>query len=120
MYTAFGLVILLWILDRIALAFSLYWTIGWYDYMMHFLGGFIVAVLVFWFLGLGEKSLKSFWIVFALVIIIGVGWEIFEYLNDLTFSTQTYALDTTLDILMDALGGIVAYWWTTSPSQQSS
>lgn len=115
LYIGFGLVVLLWALNLIALNFYLYWTVGWYDIMMHFLGGMTIGVLVIWFLKLEEKSLKSFLIVFTYVMIIGSTYEIFEYINDLTFSTQKYPIDTVVDLTMDALGVVSAYWWATSP-----
>ena len=105
---------LVWALNYIALIFSFYWTLGWYDYMMHFLGGLTVGVLFLWCLGLEDRSLKSFLVIFILVLTVGISWEIFEYANDLTFSTESYKSDTIHDLVMDIIGTIVAYLSFTS------
>ena len=117
LYTALGLTILLWVLNFIALTLYLYWTIGWYDLMMHFLGGLTIGMLVIWFLKLEDRSLKSFLVVFTCVMAVGGAYEVFEYMNDITFSTQEYPVDTVIDLVMDALGIISAYWWATSHSR---
>lgn len=51
---------------------------------------------------------------------IGGAWEIFEYVNGITFSTEGYALDTIHDLIMDAVGVTFAYWWATSLPRESS
>ncbi|MDP3763081.1 MAG: hypothetical protein Q8Q92_00225 [bacterium] len=117
LYTTLGLAILLWVLNLIALTLYLYWTMGWYDIMMHFLGGITIGMLVIWFLKIEDRSLKSFLTAVAWVIVVGGAYEVFEYVNDLTFSTQEYSIDTAIDLVMDALGAIFAYWRATSPSQ---
>lgn len=114
LYAGLGLSILLWVLNFVALDQSLYWSLGWYDVMMHFLGGLTIGVLVVWFLKLENISVKSFLFVFVCVMIVGIAFEIFEYVNDLTYSTQDYSIDTIIDLVMDALGAVSAYWVTTS------
>ena len=109
LYITFGLSVLLWALNFIALDLYLYWTIGWYDIMMHFLGGLTIGALVVWFLNLGDRSLRSFLMIFLYTMIVGIGYEIFEYVNGITFSTQKYPVDTALDLGMDAVGATVAY-----------
>ena len=120
LYIGFGLVSLVWVLNLLAITFSFYWTLGWYDYMMHFLGGLAIGILVIWLLSLRASLPKSFLIVFIGVMAVGVGWEIFEYLNGLTFSTEGYALDTFHDLLMDAVGAVAAYYWTITSLKRES
>lgn len=115
LYIGFGLAIILWILNFIALAFYFYWTIGWYDYLMHFLGGLTLGVLAVWAFKIERSSLKSFLAVFTIVMVAGGVWEVLEYINDAAFSTEGYVLDTTKDLIMDAVGAAVAYWRATSP-----
>lgn len=114
LYTVLGLVVLLWVLDFIALTFYFYWTVGWYDYLMHFLGGVILGVLIIWIFRLRNIS-PTFLTIFTLAVVVGGAWEIFEYINDITLSTQDYPIDTLTDLVMDALGAGFAYWWATSP-----
>ena len=117
LYAGLGLVILVWVLNFIALTFYFYWTVGWYDYLMHFLGGLSIGVLAIWALKIENRSLKAFLVAFVSVMVVGVGWEIFEYLNGLTFSTESYKLDIAHDLIMDALGATTAYYGATSRSQ---
>ncbi len=115
----FGLTVLLWTLNFIALTFSFYWTLGWYDYMMHFLGGLTIGILVAWFLGVEGRSLKLFLILFTTVMAAGAAYEIFEYIYDMTLSTEEYSIDTTHDLIMDAVGAITAYYLITLRSLKS-
>ena len=77
----------------------------------------MIGVLAMWVLNFEKRTLSSFLILFTSVMVVGGAWEIFEYVNGLTFSTQEYPIDTTIDFVMDALGAISAYWWTTSRSR---
>jgi len=120
LYVGLGLAFLVWVLNSVALNLYLYWTVGWYDVMMHFLGGLTIGVLVMWVLGFENRSWKNFLIAFIAVLIVGVGWEIFEYINGMTFSTEKYAEDVFHDIVMDSLGAIVAYLFSTSSSKSIS
>ena len=42
-------------------------------------------------------------------MVLGGVWEIFEYVNGLTESTEEYSLDVIHDLLSDALGAILAF-----------
>ena len=43
-------------------------------------------------------------------IVVGLGWEVFEYSAGITFNTVgNHALDTVKDLVMDILGGYAAY-----------
>lgn len=106
LYTGLGLSILLWILNFVAIDLSLYWALGWYDIMMHFLGGATIGVVVVWFLNLEDWPPRSFLLVLTYVMAVSVAYEIFEYMNGLTLSTQEYSIDTSIDLLMDAIGAI--------------
>lgn len=117
LYIGFGLVVLLWVLNFIALSFYFYWTVGWYDFMMHFLGGLTIGILIAWFLGIEDRSLRLFLILFVLVMSVGIAYEIFEYVYGLTLSTEEYSLDTIHDLIMNAVGATAAYYLTTSRSR---
>ena len=101
-----------------AIVFSLYWTLWWYDIVLHFLGGIFIGLLVLWVRLLsGYFSAPSFlWspgrlFLFTLfwTFIIGVGWEVFEWLAGNTWSIEGYWLDTTLDVVLDLIGGIAGF-----------
>ena len=114
LYIAFGLVFILGTLHFIAEAFYLYWILWWFDNVMHFLGGFSLGFLslyIFYesdlFLGKIPFS-RAVLISLTFVMIFGGAWEVFEYVNGLTQSTEKYSLDVVHDLLSDALGAILA------------
>jgi hypothetical protein len=84
---------------------------------MHFLGGLVIGVLVVWFFGIEDRRARTFILVFLSVMAVGIGWEIFEYINGLTDSTEKYELDIKHDLIMDALGAVVSFFWSTSRTQ---
>ena len=75
---------------------------------MHFLGGLTIGVFATYVLRLGNIGRGFFWAVFCLAMLIGIGWEIFEYVYDL----QGDKIDTAWDLVMDSLGVIIAYLLT--------
>lgn len=90
-----------------ALQNDLYWRYLWLDIPMHFFGGLWAALAVVWlFAWLSRQG--TFARVMLAVLAIGIAWEIFEVLIGMTNATN-YTLDTSLDILMDILGGITGY-----------
>lgn len=108
----------LWALNFVALQLSLYWSLDWYDYLMHFLGGLTLGVFMAWLFRIEERSADKLLKLFTLVMVLGVVWELFEYVSGITFSTQNYGMDTVQDIIMDALGALVAYYLVTLQKRQ--
>jgi hypothetical protein len=113
--TAFISVALMAIIHVIASKFILYWTVGWFDNVVHFMGGFSTGLFALWIYYLSgifhpnvptkkQIIIKSF----LFVLVIGVGWEIFEYMNGLTQSTEGYPLDTFHDLVSDLAGALIA------------
>lgn len=106
-----GLVIALF--QFLANEYYLYWEWWWADILMHFLGGFFIAGSVLWFIrfevpvGLRAR-VPVFVTTFALTLLVGIAWEVFEYLTD-SASAINYTLDTTLDLAMDVVGILAAY-----------
>jgi hypothetical protein len=105
------------VLHGVALFLNLYWTFYWYDIMMHFLGGFWVALLAYWFMyysGYIPKPISKKYLFVYLItgtLVIGALWEVFEYLLSATdVLAAAYAEDTILDFIMDTIGAIVAYF----------
>lgn len=75
----------------------------WFDNLQHFLGGVMVASLIFSF----SNSRPLNWItVVSLVVLIGLSWELYEYLNERFWLINTMELgDTLSDLFFDLLGG---------------
>ena len=101
-------------LHLMGIYFYLYWTVSWFDILLHFLGGLSLGVFFIWLFGLRERSYKTLFLVVLFIVIIGVGWEIFEYINNIAKSTEEYVPDTILDLVMDTAGAVVAYYLSTN------
>jgi hypothetical protein len=91
----------------------MYW---WFDIIMHFLGGYWIGLSALWFIFLSgylgsitaNISKKSIiFISLFSVLIIGLSWEIFEIVAGVPV-TGNYALDTSIDLVMDLIGGFAA------------
>ena len=109
------------ILYIIGFVFRWNYSLWWYDLLLHFLGGMWVAIAARKFLidPLGRiTSAKPFFLVtlmlVALVALVGVTWEIYEFTIDELFfeerarwRAQEGNTDTMTDLIMDLLGGSV-------------
>lgn len=115
LYLILFLVVVVASLNYIAGIFYYYWTIGWFDSFVHFLAGISIGLISIWIYfqsGLFKQSIpekrEAVLISIICVLVIGIGWEIFEYANGLTQSTESYSLDTVHDLISDTLGALVA------------
>ncbi len=102
------------ILHLVAYEYHFYWTLWWYDIMMHGLGGFAVGALIMWTTRHVYRlpfSVPEFIIVIVGVLVVGIAWELFEFVigSQANQSYETYVLDTMIDIAMDVFGGAAAY-----------
>jgi uncharacterized membrane protein YjdF len=112
----------------VGIFFDLYTLVSWYDIPMHFGGGLSMGAvgLAIWndgiedirFKGWFQKHLKWWlvpFIVLGFVSLIGILWELHEFILDQIFPPISDALkrqpdmpDTMMDFVMDLLGGIAA------------
>lgn len=122
----FALLGLIFLLNSWALSEFLYWRIWWFDILMHILGGFFVGSSALWFyfevspLSEGSRfgGLSAFTVALVSVLIIGIGWEVYEFLADrilqISFDLEEFSImqpgviDTIGDMLSDILGGMGA------------
>ncbi|MFZ2555352.1 MAG: hypothetical protein WAZ27_03150 [Minisyncoccia bacterium] len=88
----------------VALHLYLYWYFPWLDLLVHFSGGLWVALVSAWLLLMTRRE-PTLFVLIACVIAIGIAWEVFEYTIGMSRGS-TFVMDTSLDILMDLLGGI--------------
>mgnify|MGYP001576010824 CR=1 FL=1 len=116
-----SLVVLIGIIHITAYYFHLYLELWWIDMLMHFLGGAWISAFALWFIffsnlvNLNQKNnLPNFLITaFCMVLLVGIGWEIFEFkaglsfFSPLTLSARGYWMDTISDVVLDLIGGIV-------------
>jgi len=106
------------IMQIIAQEIGLYWIYPNFDIPMHFLGGVWLGFLSTWLLFRLRivKRLHSGWYLFGLGVVsllVGLGWEVFEYLMDQWIDTnmQPSLMDTKLDLVMDLLGAYIVGLW---------
>ena len=96
---------------------ALYEDFPYFDSLMHVLGGATIAWVILAYAqqrGYSRPSLKK---VLTITIVIGLLWELAEYVSGVTLKgTIIYKyyhggdrLDTFFDVLMDALGALSVY-----------
>ena len=120
LFVSFALIILIGVLNIWALNNFWYWVYWWFDILMHFLGGLWVGVMAIWVYylsGLLGKPLitkKNVLILsFVSVLVVGIGWEVFEIFIKETINEPGFIIDTLGDLLFDLLGAFVAYRYFT-------
>lgn len=91
-----------------ALNFYLYRTFWWFDIVMHFLGGLLVALTSLWVYITIHKEKKysqrkTLLIAFFGIVVVGVIWEVFEYFAGIS-PGDGFVIDTTMDSVMNLLG----------------
>lgn len=110
----FWLSILVAVLHYIALTLYFYWTISWFDILMHLLGGYLIGLIALYLLvNFLDKEIISnrkisLILVLSFVLIIGLGWELWEVFMNFTDILED-RLDTAIDIVMDTIGGYFAF-----------
>ncbi len=99
--------------DFLAHAWYLYWTVWWFDVIMHFSAGFCVAMasVLIWqyFFDKNISLKKSVAISFLFVLTVGLMWEIFETFFGIEQLSDgyNYVMDTVSDLILDICGGIL-------------
>lgn len=96
--------------------YSFYWNSFWFDALMHFLGGLSMGLIFLWLWhvsGLFEKSLptkrEAMISALAFAMLVGIGWEIFEYAYGIAVMVGgNYPVDTFHDLFFDFVGGVGA------------
>ncbi len=103
------LIFFIFILNYLAMRFYWYSSIWYFDMPMHFLGGVWLGLSAIYLFPLKDYSLKSIFKIFFIVLLVGVGWELFEILvNKFTIQDPFNSLDTLSDICFDLAGGLFA------------
>ena len=103
-------------LDTLAHKFYWYDSIWWFDMLTHSLSGFWVALFFIYVFVRKMHFPIPFVKVFFYLFLIGVGWEIFEFIVNNYIGPDPFdILDTLSDIFFDLAGGlsaIIYYWYT--------
>lgn len=97
--------ILLLVLHLYGMEHDLYLLVPYYDIILHVLGGICLAASAYFVL----KSPKY---IVPITVVLGIVWEIFELIYDITgysFGAKLYWVDTIKDIINDTLGAIIVW-----------
>lgn len=112
LYISFAVLVFVGILNYIAGVFYLYWTLWWFDNIVHFLGGvslgfFSLYLSSFVFFKDRVSFTRAAIISFVVAMIASGAWELFEYIYDPSLFSEKY--DTLHDLIADAIGAILAF-----------
>jgi hypothetical protein len=105
----YSLIILIFVLNSVATKFSWYFSVWYFDMIMHFLGGFWIGLAYVYLLSPEDKSISTVFKILLFVIFIGIGWEVYEiWVNEIIIQNPLNFLDIISDILFDLSGGTLA------------
>lgn len=102
------------ILHYMALKLFLYWTVAWFDILMHILGGLVIGLIVLFilmnFVGIAFLNNKKILLFLTIsgVLVVGLGWELWEIFLGWT-DVLADQVDTMIDIVMDTIGALFAF-----------
>ena len=100
--------IFLCIVNFVAIKGLWYYLFWYFDMPMHFMGGFVVLFLlayVFYDKIFALDNLSVLILIIG-VLIVGIGWEIFEYILLNLYAGQPFSiLDSLSDLFFDTAGG---------------
>lgn len=104
-------------LHLFALKFSIYWTVGWSDNLMHLFGAGVGSLIVLYALevvGISPKKLrwKAFLLAFVILSVfsVGVAWELWEvYIGFTDPFVPAQQVDTIWDLALDIIGAIIGF-----------
>jgi hypothetical protein len=79
---------------------------------MHFLGGFWLGLVFIYLFPLQDLSFKSILKISLFLLLVGIGWEVFEIFTKNYITQNPFnALDTISDIFFDLAGGASAIFY---------
>lgn len=100
------------IVHAVAVKFSLYWEIVWFDNLMHLFGGVVLSLLLYTLVDikmLRNRFVHSWWRVSLLVLFVLFGWEVLGVLMLMRFK-EGFITDTSLDLVFGILGSIIGWF----------
>jgi uncharacterized membrane protein YjdF len=94
--------------DTFAKVYSFYYYYPNFDIIMHLLGGLSITTLAISILK--SSKMDTTLNIFIVIICISILWEYVEFtIGRNILISNGFLIDTATDLLMDALGGIIAY-----------
>lgn len=111
LFSCLSVLVIVGLLHIAAEFFYFYWTIFWFDIMMHFLGGIAVGLATLWIISrenFFENSrnpiLSTFFAALLSVLLVSFFWEVLEHLTGTAKAFEGYVFDTTMDTSAALLG----------------
>lgn len=96
------------ITDTFFKIYSVYYFYTNIDIFMHFIGGF--SILTFSIAVLRNMNIDNKFNLFLFILLFSIFWEYIEYIaGNNVLINKSFWIDTVVDLLMNALGGIMAY-----------
>lgn len=103
------LIIFIFVAHMLATKFYWYYSIWYFDMIMHFLGGVWLGLCAIYLFTPKSSSLRSIFLVLFFVLTVGLGWEVFEFIFYNYFAQHFFDVsDTFSDIFFDLTGGVFA------------
>jgi len=93
----------------LAIKWYLYWQFIWLDLPVHFLGGLWISLLSVYILQRFSREVRLLEVL-VWVLLVSVAWELFELWGGIPME-DNFALDTSIDLVMDTLGGLAGFSW---------
>ena len=121
MQKAFNFLLIIFLVNVASFYFDWYLKYFWFNMVLHFLGGFFMAMLMANYLKENISSgskIKNMLVILGATIFVGVVWEFAEYIANQTlaepvykyFQTRVYFMgdldDTVNDLFMDLMGAL--------------
>ncbi len=103
------LMFFIFLVDRIGVTLYWYFTIWWFDMVMHFVSGLWTGLFFAYVFYIRKPIFSNVFYIILLSFLIGVSWEIFElYVFNHIGGTPFNLLDTVSDIFFDVAGATLA------------
>lgn len=111
------LIIAIFGVNLLAMQFYWYGMLWWFDMPMHFIGGFWTGLVVLFIYKFKKTTVNDIehprkLLVISVIgtLLIGVGWELFEFgLQHFTLIELARPVDSLSDLCFDLAGGIIAF-----------
>ncbi len=88
-------------------------VVWWWDSYEHVLGGVVAGFFALWLGTLRFRRRISLDHTVYFVLVIGVLWEMMEIVYPMGVSIWfSYGVDTGKDLILDALGACIAWYWS--------
>ena len=113
LFEILSLALLIAILHKIALMYSLYWITDWADMIMHTLGGLLIGLLALFifftsgYIQIPKNTRVVILITLGSVLIVGLSWELWEIWFGL-IDALADKIDSMTDLFFDLVGGTLA------------